>query len=383
MLNGLFKLIVAALIAFGIVTYVTGGDYAQVKTAANEAMEQALARKNARAAAVETADAPETAEPETNVIDVVTKISRAQPLESTLTLTGSTEASRTVDVRAETSGIVLQAQRKGARVRKGDLLCQLDIGDRKARREAGIARLNQALVQARAQKTLSEKGFAASNTSSAAKTDAEVIRAEIMQIDLEIANLQIRAPFDGVVEGSTVEIGALLQMGNTCAQIMDPDPLRVVGFVPEFRIGALRLGNPATANLITGQKVQGGIVYIAQSADSATRTFKVEVEVPNSDYSLRDAVTADIEFPLDTKLAHKLPQSSMTLGDSGEIGVMVAEGGKAKFRKVEILRDDTNGVWVTGLDNQATVIVVGQEYVSDGSTIKATPQDGNILGTQS
>ncbi len=383
MLNGLFKLIVAALIAFGIVTYVTGGDYAQVKTAANEAMEQALARKNARAAAVETADAPETAEPESNVIDVVTKISRAQPLESTLTLTGSTEASRTVDVRAETSGIVLQAQRKGARVRKGDLLCQLDIGDRKARREAGIARLNQALVQARAQKTLSEKGFAASNTSSAAKTDAEVIRAEIMQIDLEIANLQIRAPFDGVVEGSTVEIGALLQMGNTCAQIMDPDPLRVVGFVPEFRIGALRLGNPATANLITGQKVQGGIVYIAQSADSATRTFKVEVEVPNSDYSLRDAVTADIEFPLDTKLAHKLPQSSMTLRDSGEIGVMVAEGGKAKFRKVEILRDDTNGVWVTGLDNQATVIVVGQEYVSDGSTIKTTPQDGNILGTQS
>lgn len=383
MLNGISKLIIAALIAFGIVTYVTGGDYAQVKTAANDAMEQALARKTARAAAVETADEPETAAPQTTVIDVVTRISRAQPLESTLTLTGSTEASRMVDVRAETSGIVLQAPRKGARVRTGDLLCQLAIGNREARRQAGIARLNQALVQARAQKTLSEKGFAASNASSAAKTEAEVIRAEIMQIDVEIGDLQIRAPFDGVVEGTTAEVGSLLQMGSTCAQIVDPDPLRVVGFVPEFRIGALRMGNPASASLITGEKVQGRIVYIAQSADAATRTFKVEVEVPNTDYRLRDAVTADIEFPLDTKSAHKLPQSAMTLGDSGEIGVMVAEGGKARFRKVEILRDDSTGVWVSGLGNQANVIVVGQEYVSDGSSIKTTAQDGTILGTQS
>lgn len=381
MLNGLLKLVVAALIGFGIVTYVTSGDYSQVMTAANKAMDQALSRKRERAAVVNQ-EAPEE-KPAIGIVDVVTRQSTAQPLASMLRMTGATEASRRVDVRAETSGIVSVVPRKGMRVITGDVLCRIEMGNRSARREAALSRLNQSLVEARAQDSLSQKGFAAANSSSAARSNAEVLRSDIMQIDLEIGQLVIRAPFDGIVEESPVEIGALLQTGSSCATIVDPDPLKVVGFVPEFRVGEIELGKSASARLVTGQSVQGRVAYIAQTADNATRTFEVELEVPNPTYALRDTVTAEIEIPLATESAHKLPQSALTLNDNGDIGVMIVENGKAAFRKIKILRDAEDGLWLTGIGEAAEVIVIGQEYVSDGSAVKTTRQTGTVLGTQS
>ena len=382
MLNGLFKLLVAASIAFGIVTYVTGGDYSQVSNAANEAIGQAMARKRARAE-METVAQEAVVEPREPAIEVVTRRSRAEPLSSTLKMTGSTKANRQVQVRAETSGIVSTAPRKGARVRQGELLCRQQIGARKARREAALARLNQALTEARSQQRLSEKGLAAANRTSAARVEAEVLRADIMQIDVEIGQLEIRAPFDGVIEGESAEAGALLQPGGVCATLVDPDPLKISAFVPEFRIAELDIGDPATAELVTGETVRGAISYIAQTADTATRTFEIEIDVPNPDYRLRDAVTARVEIALASRPAHRLPQSALTLNDAGDIGVMTDRGGRAAFRAVEILRDDEEGVWVSGLGEAAEVIVVGQEYVSEGSRLDATPQNGSILGTPS
>ena len=383
MLDGLFKLLVAAGIAFGIVTYVTGGDYAQVSEAANKAIGQSMDRKREREAAKAAAAQPAPEQEKAVAINVVTKASRAEPLASSLRMTGATEASRRVDVRAETSGVVAQAPRKGQRVNRGDLLCRLETGDRKARRDAAVARLQQALTNARAQQTLRDKGFAAANRADELRVNAEVIRSEIMQLDVEMDRLMIRAPFDGLIEGETAQIGSLLQPGTACATVVDPDPLKVAGFVPEFQIGKLSLGDRAEATLVTGQTVTGRISYIAQTADTATRTFEIEIDVPNPDYALRDAVTARIEIPLDTRPAHKLPQSALTLNTEGDIGIMVSEGGTARFRAVEIIRDDEEGVWVSGIGDRAEVIVVGQEYISDGSRLNATPQTGTILGSPS
>lgn len=380
MLNAVFKLFTAIAIAFGIVYYVTGGDLAQVQTAATKAYDQAMSRKRAQVA---IKNAEPTTEPEIITLSVVVNDSTAQPLDSNLRLTGATEASRSVDARAETSGIVAIAPRKGQRVREGDLLCRLELGDRGARRDGAIARLNQAIREADAQKRLSERGFASQNAASGKLADADVLRAEIRQIDVDIKRLEIRAPFDGIVEDAPAEIGSLLQMGGVCVHLVDPDPLRISGYAPEFDIGSIRLGAPATAKLATGENVTGLVAFIAQTADPATRTFEVELEVANPNYALRDAVTAAIEIPLASARAHRLPQSALTLNSDGQIGVMVAEGGKARFRAVKILRDDKDGVWLTGIGERAQVIVVGQEYVSDGTTIKTETQNGSILGGQS
>ena len=380
MLNTLFKLALAALIAAGIVGYVTGGDLGQVSEAVDKAARQTAERKAENIAA---RDNPAAEPPRQREVEVVTQSSAAEPLNADLTLTGATEANRQVTVNAEISGKVARAPAQGTRVQRGDLLCQLEVGDRAVRRESAVARFKQAQVDARAQKSLSDRGFAAANRSSDAATNAAVIRAEIKQLDVEIARLEIRAPFDGVVEEDPAEIGALLQPGGMCAMLIDPDPLRVVATVPEFQIGKVEMGAEASARLVTGQNVEGRVAFIAQMADPATRTFRVEIEVPNPDYRLRDGVTAQVTIPLPAELGHELPQSALTLDEEGRIGVMIDSDGTARFRPVDILRNDTEGVWVSGLGDRADVIVVGQEYVRDGIPVKATPQKGDILGSES
>ena len=89
---------------------------------------------------------------------------------------------------------------------------------------------------------------------------------------------------------------------------------------------------------------------------------------------MRDEVTAEIKIPLGNQPAHTLPQSALTLDDNGKIGVMIVEGGKATFREVKILRDDSDGLRISGIGQAAEVIVVGQEYVSEGTPVSTTSQ---------
>ena len=374
MLNGLLRIILAGLMATGIVGYVTGGDFSQVTGAVKAATTQASTRKADRIAAKN--NKPEEA-PDTGAtrISVISRISTATALPSVLTMTGATRANRTVEVRAETSGMVAFTVSRGSRVTEGQVLCRMRPGDRGARREAAIARYKQAELTERTQSTLSERGFAAANSATSARMSADVIRAEIKQLDIEIRSLEIKSPFSGVIDGSPAQVGAILQVGSTCATVVDPDPMRVTGFAPEFTIGKVRIGSTGTAVLATGERVEGEVIFIAPAADSATRTFRVDLSVPNPSYSLRDSVTAEITIPLGTDQAHTLPQSALTLNGEGEIGMMVVENGTARFRKVTILRDSGDGVSVTGLGARAEVIVVGQEYVSDGTAVKTTPAD--------
>ena len=79
-------------------------------------------------------------------------------------------------------------------------------------------------------------------------------------------------------------------------------------------------------------------------------------------------------------MAHLLPASSLTLDNDGAIGIraiVTQEGGGsdiAQFMPVGIMRDTIDGIWVTGLPDTVDVIVVGQEYVTDGVPVVATMQ---------
>ena len=371
MISAFLRLFLAGFIALGIVFYVTDGDVGQVGRAVTTAYGDALARKEKLIA--EKAAAPEESTETTDApINVVTKRSVASAMASELILTGSTAASRRVEVRTETTGMIATTTQKGRRVNEGDILCRLKVGDRAARREASLARYRQAKIEEDAQTRLSERGIAAANTASNARASADVVRAEIKQLDVEIRRLEVRAPFSGVIEGDPAQVGSIMQNGSTCATLVDPDPIRVIGFAPEFRIGDINIGAIGTAVLATGERVKGTVVFIAQTADPATRTFQIDLSVPNPTYKLRDEVTAEIVIPLGTKPAHNLPQSALTLDEDGKIGVMIVADGKATFREVKILRDDSDGLRVSGLGQDAEVIVVGQEYVSEGTPVSTT-----------
>jgi multidrug efflux system membrane fusion protein len=65
----------------------------------------------------------------------------------------------------------------------------------------------------------------------------------------------------------------------------------------------------------------------------------------------------------------------MTLNDDGQLGVRIVEDGLVRFVPVRMLRDTTNGVWLSGLPEVADVITVGQEFVTDGVAVQVTYEE--------
>jgi multidrug efflux system membrane fusion protein len=188
------------------------------------------------------------------------------------------------------------------------------------------------------------------------------------------------APFDGVLESDTAELGALLRSGDVCAALISLDPIEIVGFVPEIDVDKVAVSLPATARLVAGRDVTGLVTFVSRSADPNTRTFRVEIAAPNADETIRDGMTAEIAIPLAGQRAHLIPQAALTLNNAGEMGVRTAKDGKAHFLPVSILRDEMRGVWVLGLPESADVIIVGQEYVSEGRAIMPTFTEWDVNG---
>ncbi|MEM6940760.1 MAG: efflux RND transporter periplasmic adaptor subunit [Pseudomonadota bacterium] len=360
-----------------------------------------------------TQDAEDTLE---NLVKVRVKRLMAQQVDSAVLLRGETQAARQVDVRSETSAVVASAPiRKGTQVTAGDIMCELDPGTRGAALEEAQARLAEAraripeaearVAEARARlqeaeinqnaaARLGEGGFAsqtrvagadatvaaakagissATTGLEAARSGIEAATAAVASAQKEIERLSIKAPFDGLLESDTAELGSLLQPGALCATIIQLDPIKLVAFVPETEVNRVTLGAAAGARLAAGgSEVVGTVTFLSRSADPDTRTFRAEIEVSNSDLAIRDGQTAEIAISSAGADAHLLPQSALTLNDEGTLGVrMVDEEAIVSFAAVTIMRDTPDGVWVTGLPAQADVIVVGQEFVTAG--VKVTP----------
>ena len=362
-------------------------------------------------------------------VHVVARRSEAQVTENAVVLRGRTEALRQVVVSAETSGrIVSEPLRAGAQVSEGQLLCEIDAGTRQsalaeaearlleaqarlpeARAQLPVARARQAEAEAaltaaridgNAASRLNESGFAsetraanaaagvssaeAAVESAAAGVDAaqaaiqsaqsNILAAEaaVTRAEEELNRLTMYAPFAGLLESDTAELGSLMQPGTPCATIIQLDPIKLVGFVPEAHVDRVSIGAVAGARLASGREVMGEVSFVSRSADPQTRTFRVEITVPNADQSIRDGQTADILIQSEGTPAHLLPASAMTLSDEGTLGVRTVVDGIVQFVPVSMIRDTANGVWLTGLPEIADVITVGQDFVTDGVAVRVT-----------
>ena len=229
--------------------------------------------------------------------------------------------------------------------------------------EVSLARIEQREGEVRAWAHLAAES---------ARAGVRSAEAGVASARKEIERTEIRAPFDGLLETDTAELGALLQPGGICATVIQLDPIKLVGFTPEVDVDRIVVGAPAGARLATGREVLGEVTFLSRSADEATRTFRVEVEAANEDLSIRDGQTAEIFISSDGEAAHLVPQSALTLNDEGRLGVRLVVDAAAAFAPVSVVRDTQQGIWVTGLDDDVSVIVVGQEFVTDGVPVEVT-----------
>ncbi len=289
---------------------------------------------------------------------------------------GRTQAFRRVDVKAEQSGrVVATPVIEGTRVAVNDVLCEIAVDTRDSDLLEAESRQHQTEVEFNAAQDLRKQGLASEVSVAQTKAAYDAATAAVSRARLALENTRVRAPFDGIVEARPAEIGELLERGNVCATLLDDDPMLLVGLVPEQQIGKLQKGARVNAELLTGERIAATVTYLSHSADSLSRSYRIEATVTQQP-GILDGITAEMYIAASTKRAHLIPPSAMTLDDNGIIGVKILDNDNiVSFMPVTVVGDQAGqlnaGVWVTGLPDQVTLITHGQEIVFPGQRVES------------
>jgi membrane fusion protein, multidrug efflux system len=299
-----------------------------------------------------------------------------QPYTEKIRVRGRTQASRHVQVRAEEAGrIISDPIARGARVSEGDVLCEIAMDNRETNLMEAESRLEQAQFEYDASVDLQQRGLQSDVVVAQLKAALQSSRAAIARAELSITKTKIRAPFDGVVETRVVENGDLLNIGTVCASVLDDSPMLLIGLVPEQNIDGIEIGARVGAELINGSLLSGSVSYLSRAADTASRSYRIEIEVDPQFEGLREGITVELLVDAEELTAHMIPSSALTLDDNGVIGVKTIDNNNmVNFRNIEIVGDNTNqldpGVWVTGLSGKVSLITIGQEIVFPGQQVE-------------
>ncbi len=293
-------------------------------------------------------------------------------------LYGQSRANREVALKAETVGTVSQIfVTEGARVKQGQTVCRQDLNARQAQVDQAKANLRAIETDLNAARTLAEKGFQSATRVTAFEAQLDGARAALKQAEIEADNINIRAPFSGIWERQDAQIGDYLSPGMSCGLLVDLSPLKVDAQLTETQIGRIAKGSSATIELATGQTLTGKVAFIEAKADPATRTFRTEIQVPNSDYALKAGVTATVRITSGETLAQQVPANVLALNDTGNVGIRYVDGSDVvRFAQVKTIDEDAAGIWVTGLPENTRVIVEGQDFVDVGMTVEAVERYG-------
>ena len=311
---------------------------------------------------------------EETVIKVKAKKIKSELRQSSVLVQGRTESNRNVLVSSETNGIVEEIfVKKGDFVNKDQILCKLSTDSRRAKLDEAKALMLQKKLEWDASKVLVEKGYRSQTKAAGSKAAYDASKALVIQMEEELENINIRSPFDGFFNDNLVEVGDFLSIGMPCGQVVDYNPILVIGQVSEQEIKKIKSDIQGYAVLSTGEKLNGLLSYVSITADSKTRTFRIELEINNSNFEIKDGITAELFIPTKKVQAHLIPPSSLTLDSEGKIGIRhISPNNEVIFSDVEIIGDEKELIWVTGLPEEITLITIGQEFVIEGQKVNYT-----------
>ena len=189
---------------------------------------------------------------------------------------------------------------------------------------------------------------------------------------VELNRTEVKAPFSGFIE-KIVKPGNLLNRGETCAVIIELDPITFIAEVPEAEIQQVIKGQKVLIELVTGESISSNLSFVSKSATPSTRSFRVEAQIKNSSGLIRDGITGTMHIITNEILAHKISPSILLLSDDGIIGIRAVDNDNAvQFIPVKIIEDTQDGVWVTGIPNLTKIIVLGQGFVENGQNVQVT-----------
>ncbi len=295
----------------------------------------------------------------------------AEKMFTRVELYGRTEPDRVATIKAQVKGKVVEVlAKRGAQVKKGQIIARLAVNDLEFQLAKARALLSQRELEYDGTQRLNKQGYQGKVQLSQAQAALSSVKADIKQLEIEIEHTVIKAPFDGVMNTRYVEQGDYVKVADNIAMIADLDPIVVRAHITEHQISKIHVGQIASISLLNAQAEQGEIRYIASVADDATNTFKIEVAINNADYQLKAGLSGEVNIALEQTQAIKVSPALLALDEAGNVGVKTVVDGVVHFTGIDIVKTESDGIWLGGLGAQADIITLGQGFVRAGDKVR-------------
>jgi multidrug efflux system membrane fusion protein len=302
-----------------------------------------------------------------------------------LAISGRTEADKRVTVTARTGGVLTELRvKRGVWVKKGDIIAVLSDEAREAQVAQARAVVTQKRTELEAKRQLIMSGTLPRLQLVDLEAQVKAAEAALAGAEAEKDRGIVRAPWSGVVHDVAVEVGqaAFSMVGREIAQLVALDPMLAVVEVAERKLAGIAVGGAAQVRLVTGERVEGRIRFVAKTASQNTRTYRLEIELPNPDGRIPDGITAEVSVPLAPVPATRIARSALTFASTGELGVRVVDAeGVVGFVPVSVVEDEQTHMWLSGIADGSRVIVQGQDFVREGQKVEVVLATGEVTAT--
>jgi multidrug efflux system membrane fusion protein len=296
-------------------------------------------------------------------------------------------------IYARTNGYLLKWYKDiGSRVEKGGALADIEtpeidqeLRQARAARDQAAAQVEIAKVSAKRWENLQKMdAVAQQETDERANTYAQA-QANLAAADANVRRLEelesfkhVYAPFSGVITKRNIDIGALINAGNTGSnqQLFDIariDPIRVYVSVPEIYAPSVRPGVRASIAVpsLNGQNFSGSVVRNADAIDTATRTLLTEIDVPNPKRELLPGAYAQVHFDLKVEAVRlSIPVNALLFRAEGTRAAVVDANRRVHLQPVTIGRDYGTTVEIlAGLEPSDSIVLNPSDSLEEGQQV--------------
>jgi membrane fusion protein (multidrug efflux system) len=312
-----------------------------------------------------------TTQPE--VIPVTVVPVAARKVEHVVSVVGTLAAAEETELASETEGqIVSVAADLGDRVAQGQVLARVRSDVLEAQLREAVAAFDKAVADEERARPLKAGGVISSAEYESVRTEMEVTKARRDRLRIEVERATIRAPFAGSISARLASVGDYVRPGVVAFRLVQDDPLKFRGDVPERNVPELEVGQTLriTVDAYAGETFVGRVARVAAASDPTARSLAFEGEVPNADHRLRPGFFGRGEIVIrHDERGLAVPRAAVSVF-AGITKVFTIEEGVAHERQVTVGTDLGDGwVEVTGVPRGAEVATSGLARLADGSPV--------------
>ena len=295
---------------------------------------------------------------------------------------GTVDANTTADVAFQVSGrIVRVAVDEGQMVRAGQLLAVVDPTDYRLSLQQAHASAVQAKGEYERMRQLHEKGSLAPNDFAKFEMAAQVAASNASLAQERLGDTQLTSPISGIIVRRGIELGEMASPGVPVFTIVAVDPVEIRVGIPESQIGLIRRGATATIAVpaLAGPMYTARVTMIGVSADPASRTYPVKIDVPNPGRSLLPGMIAEAHISGNRMTrAFTVPGEAIVRDAEGATLVFVYFPAEKRVysRRVTVGAPIDREIEITnGVAPGELIVIAGQDRLRDGASVTASTED--------